>query len=86
MKYKYEDNEYGQTIELYVEIKFVVTPRWTQEPARTCKNMQYSQFGTPYHTVGESVHEYNNDIQLFPIMRTCRIRRLFGCPRSTARG
>ena len=26
MKYKYEDNEYGQTIELYVEIKFVVTP------------------------------------------------------------
>ena len=58
MKYKYEDNEYGQTIELYVEIKFVVTPRWTQGPARTCKNMQYSQFGTPYHTVGESVHTW----------------------------
>ena len=44
MKYKYEDNEYGQTIELYGN-KVCCNPKMNP---RTCKNMQYSQFGTPY--------------------------------------
>ena len=67
---------------LYEEI------RWTQEPAvhQDSRSILVSLAPDIIPWGSRYTREYNNDIQLFPIMRTCRIRRLFGCPRSTARG